>query len=194
MKRERKNSFRILFVIALYASIFFLAHILGGCKASWYMKKAVEKDPTILKEHKKDTILITKTETKTIFFKSNDTIVDNDLVYIRVFHSNDCTGLFWSVKPQKLITPIDTKEIKYVVVPSKYQVKEENKTKRLEIKEDNKTKRQVLITKKHIYSRRDKTESFADRLKSFIESILWLIIATLVGFIIGRFTKFFKLF
>lgn len=97
-----------------------LIFILSGCSASYHVKKAVKKDPTLLNPVS-DTIRIEKTLI--------DTVYTSDSTY------------YIEVKKVQFDTVIQYEKMIVPVYKTRYETRQENKTERTKIKQGQRTER-----------------------------------------------------
>jgi hypothetical protein len=103
-----------------------LSTILLSCSATWHLKRAIAKDPTIIKTEIVDTII------KTVPVKGEanilrDTIINNKYLYLSVSKKDTFTKVKWYIKPQKV--KVVTKTIKITPPKTRFEIKQEMKYK-----------------------------------------------------------------
>ena len=118
--------------------------LLSSCSATNLLRRAIKKDPSIVKT---DTIVIEKIieGEKGATIGIDSVIVDNSRIYIKAL-ANGKINLNYIVKD--VVIQDTTDVITIVAPPSRKEVKEKAKTERKKVKEQGKTDR-VVARKKH---------------------------------------------
>lgn len=182
--------FKAFFILVL--SIYFLTCY--SCSPQWHVKRAIQKDPTILKATT-DTIRITtkSIERDTTFRDSVE--VDNSYINIKVNRIGDEMNLYWKLKPVEydtifhahLIDVYDTIYLK----KTRQVIRLESKQKRLETRKNTKVE---LSKQKTTRVENRKNKAPLNGFWSYVKIVLSVIIAFLLGLFSGRFTKQFGIF
>lgn len=164
--------------------ILFSISTLLACSPTWHIKRAIKKDPSILKEQT-DTIRISTKEVVLDTTFTDSVIVDNDRLTIRVVKLNGIMKLYYKLKEFEfdtvfhthLIDVYDTLRLK----KHRYEYRYEKDIKIREIKEKGKTDR-LNIRKGALTSRQEeKTKRTVERRKTLgVKIFLWLIIIILI--------------
>jgi hypothetical protein len=177
-----------ILILSIYVFCFF------SCSPQWHVKRAIQKDPTILKS-KTDTIrIITKQFERDTLFKDS-VEVDNSYINIKVNRIGDDMNLYWKIKPieydtifhSHLIDVYDTIYLK----KTRQIIRLEAKQKRLQTRKDT-----IIELSKQKTSRAEnrKNQAPLNNFWSIIKIIFSLIIAFILGLFFGRFTKQFHIF
>jgi hypothetical protein len=117
-----------------------LVLLVTSCSASWHLRRAISKDPTIVKTNTVEITKIIRDKGAAYVVKGRDTLIQDSLVSINLQY--DSTGhvkVRWELKDIKV-----RETLKYVTITtpkSNFQVWQENRTKRVEVRQYNKTKR-----------------------------------------------------
>lgn len=117
-----------------------LSTLLVACSPAWHLNRAIKKDPSIVKTHI-DTIVKTLSDSGEVSFYQ-DTMVENNFVFISVKHEGDKTNLYWYLKSIRIEFPSEVTNI--IPQPTNFRVWQDNKTKRTEIRQENKSERKYL--------------------------------------------------
>lgn len=123
---------------------FYLMFLLlcSSCSASWYLKKAIQKDPSIITVSHDTIIKPGETIYKDTMSLDSIVIRENNL-FIRVDKVRDSVSLRYMYTPQT--TVIHSKEVLNIPKP-RYVVKQEQKTQRAQIR----NKRKETVRVKHL--------------------------------------------
>jgi cell shape-determining protein MreC len=154
--------------------IIFLLILLPSCTSSFHLKKAVKKDPTILKERIIiDTLTIEKLDS--IPYVVNDTI---RYTYFKTF-----TDTLVKTKYKYIENPLTRQEVRL-----KYKL--ETKYNRLQARNERlrvKTQNKLNIIKARLAKRLNQTIARQENKRKFP----WWLVTLIIGLIIGFFLKFF---
>ena len=99
--------------------------VMASCSASWHLKRAIAKDPTIVRAQpvRFDTIVVTKERklTDTIVMNDVDTItIERDLVRVRLVRSYDTLMVEGTCLPDTIRIDV-IREIPQVVQPRRWR-------------------------------------------------------------------------
>lgn len=117
-----------------------LSTLLVSCSPAWHLNRAIKKDPTIVRTQR-DTIVKTVSDSGEVSFYQ-DTMVENNFVFISVKHEGEKTNLYWYLKSIKIEFPAEVTTI--IPQPTNFRVWQDNKTKRTGIIQENRSERKYL--------------------------------------------------
>lgn len=148
--------------------------LLSSCSATWHLRRAVKKDPSIVTTTTIETVKVIRDSGHAIIKIGRDTTIFDSLVTINVkYDSNGVSNLTWVLKdiPVKIVTNTVT-----IVPPrSRQEIRQEEKTKRYRAKQCAK------ITKAQI-------KSNTKKLKKTQNSIIyWAVLIIIVAIVYSAF-------
>lgn len=182
--------FILIYVTLLCVTLYFL----NSCSAEHHLSKAIKKDPTIFKV-KIDTVKVNVPEYIESVKGKDSLIVDNNRVWIKTIHFNDSLFLDYKLKAVLVDTIVKTNVLdndkldEIINKKTRQEKRFEYKKDKLQIKKDAKVK---IVTEKH-KNKPKKNVGLFIRFYNYIKTYFLHILFLVIGFIIGRFTKFFSI-
>jgi hypothetical protein len=182
--------FILIYVTLLCVALYFL----NSCSAEHHLSKAIKKDPTIFKD-KIDTVKVNVPEYIESVRGKDSLIVDNNRIWIKTIHFNDSLFLDYKLKAVLVDTIVKTNVLdddkldKIINKKTRQDKRFEYKKDKLQIKKDAKVK---IVTEKQKNKPKQNFGLFR-RFYNYIKTYFFHILFLVIGFIIGRFTKFFSI-
>lgn len=183
------------YFILIYVTLLCIAlYFLNSCSAEHHLSKAIKKDPTIFKV-KIDTVKVNVPEYIESVKGKDSLIVDNNRVWIKTIHFNDSLFLDYKLKAVLVDTIVKTNVLdndkldKIINKKTRQEKRFEYKKDKIQIKKDAKVK---IVTEKHKNKPKQNVGLFR-RFYNYIKTYFFHILFLVIGFIIGRFTKFFSI-
>jgi adenylate kinase family enzyme len=179
------------FLVIYFVLLCFALYVLNSCSAENHLAKAIKKDSSIFAP-KVDTIILIVPEYIESKKGKDSLIVDNDRVWIKTTSLNDSLFLDYKLKSFIVDTVVKTEIIDNYILDKIVNTKTRQETRliakqnRLETKKDSKVK---IVAEKQ---RKKEIESVGTvrRIFRYIKTYLIYILFLLIGFVIGRLTKF----
>lgn len=108
--------------------------LLSSCSATWHLRRAVKKDPSIVTTTTIETVKVVKDSGHAIIKIGRDTTIFDSLITINVkYDSNGVSNLTWVLKD--IPVQVVTKTVTIVAPKSRQQIRQEEKTKRYKAKQ-----------------------------------------------------------
>ena len=182
------------FLVIYFLLLCFALYVLNSCSAEHHLSKAIKKDSSIFAP-KVDTIKIKIPEYIESKKGKDSLIIDNERVWIKSSCLNDSLFLDYRLKPFTVDTVVETEIINNSILDKIVNAKTRQETRliakqnRLETKKDAKVK---IVTEKQ-KNKQVESVGIVRRIFRYIKTYLIYILFLLIGFVIGRFTKFFSI-
>jgi len=181
------------FLIIILSSIIFM---FLSCSASWHIKRAIEKDPTILKE-KIDTV---KLFSKNIYGNLADidcVYINDEYINISSWINNDSIKLNYHIKQQVLDTVLRTNLVYLydtaVIKRTRQLIKYEARQKRLESRLEGRNNRLEIRKKTRVDIKKINQSGMPSNSRfGGLKKLLNNIYIFFIGFVIGFIFKYLK--
>jgi len=114
--------------------IILVISLLSSCSATWHLRRAIKKDPSIVTTTTIETIKVIKDSGHAVIKIGRDTTIVDSLITINVkYDSNGLSNLTWVLK--EIPVRIVTKTVTIVPPKTRQEIRQKEKTKRYEAKQ-----------------------------------------------------------